>query len=490
VSDALVGFLHRVAASGVVPAGLFQTELPPLAVRTSRLRLEIVSHCWRYAGLLERQLDSIVTHPPREVDLTVTVFYADEDAPTRRLLDEFGSKKVCGVRWRWWALPTRQLLRRAIGRNLAARATEADWVWFTDCDVLFGEGCLDALSRKLQGRSDPLVFPSVELRSPRVPGFRSVMDPGMDVGQAPAIDPGICTPVSLNRATGPYQIVHGDAARFAGYCSSLSYYQRPSSRWRKAHEDRAFRWLLRTPGVPVDVPGVIRIQHEHKGRYPEGHWTVQVRSKWAARREGDHSRPPHIRVGDDFAEAARALGPGDIAIDCGANVGEITCLMAAGGARVHAFEPHPWAYKELVRRTAHLPNVACRRAAVAEVAGARLLFLHPREGRDPARHSTSASLHASKDNVDPGRSVEVPAVRLADFIEHLPEGRVALMKLDIEGAEVEVLNDLMDRGLHWQIDRTFVELHDRRIPELAGPTRRLRERIEAAGWDGIRLDWR
>src|SRR5215213_9742927 len=38
---------------------------------------------------------------------------------------------------------------------------------------------------------------------------------------------------------------------------------------------------------------------------------------------------------------ATGLKPGDLAIDCGANVGEITARMRASGATVYAFEPNP-----------------------------------------------------------------------------------------------------------------------------------------------------
>jgi hypothetical protein len=44
--------------------------------------------------------------------------------------------------------------------------------------------------------------------------------------------------------------------------------------------------------------------------------------------------------------------------------------------------------------------------------------------------------------------------------------------------------------LHERIDRVFVEVHDRQIKSLAGPTRRLRERLAALGADHFRLDWR
>src|SRR3546814_4183293 len=49
----------------------------------------------------------------------------------------------------------------------------------------------------------------------------------------------------------------------------------------------------------------------------------------------------------DFLDAAKRLRPGDIAIDCGANVGRFTRPIAEGGATVHAFEPNPDAFAEL-----------------------------------------------------------------------------------------------------------------------------------------------
>src|SRR3546814_19939216 len=51
----------------------------------------------------------------------------------------------------------------------------------------------------------------------------------------------------------------------------------------------------------------------------------------------------------DFLDAAKRLRPGDIAIDCGANVGRFTRPIAEGGATVHAFEPNPDAFAELSR---------------------------------------------------------------------------------------------------------------------------------------------
>jgi len=92
------------------------------------------------------------------------------------------------------------------------------------------------------------------------------------------VDVALFSRFDKDRATGPLQITHGDIARAVGYCESLPYYQRPSATWCKAYEDRAFRWLLRTQGEPVDVPGVFRIRHVAKGRYTGSALNTGVRS--------------------------------------------------------------------------------------------------------------------------------------------------------------------------------------------------------------------
>lgn len=256
----------RFAAGGWVPARWYQPQLPTPTAKTGRLHIEIVSHCWNYAHLLAYQLSSLVNAPPQTVAVTMTVFYSREDTRTTELLEFFGAIEVPNVTWHWWELPKQALFRRAIGRNLAAKASRADWVWFTDCDLMFEHGCLDSLAAQVQGRTDRLVYPRVE----RCTSLLANDDPMLATAAKPqvvSINPEQFEEFPRTRATGPLQITHGDIARACGYCEALPYYQQPSAHWCKAHEDRAFRWLLRTQGTPLDIPGVYRIRHIHKGRY-------------------------------------------------------------------------------------------------------------------------------------------------------------------------------------------------------------------------------
>lgn len=276
----VAGPLLRLAAKGLVPARWFQPYLPgpeARAAKTGALHLEIVSHCWNYAHFLVYQLSSLVCYPPQAGRVTMAVYYSPEDARTQSLLDFFGAMEVPGVAWSWRPLPRRQLFRRAIGRNQAALATTADWIWFTDCDLMFRRDCLNGLMAELQGRRDALVYPKIERVTPLLASLDSRLS--MDLHQVLDFDDADFVEHYPSRATGPLQITHGDVARACGYCNSLSYYQQPSEVWCKAYEDRAFRWLLRTHGVPLDIPGVYRIRHIEKGRYTGSKINTWIRTR-------------------------------------------------------------------------------------------------------------------------------------------------------------------------------------------------------------------
>ena len=272
--------LLRIAATGIVPARWFL--VPPrseeLTARSGQLEIEIVSHCWRYAHLLCYQLSSLVNFPPEKARVRMTVFHAPEDERTRAMLGYFGGIEAPGVEWNWQSLPPGELFRRSIGRNRVARTTTADWVWFTDCDIVFHRGCIDALSAELQGRQDLLAYPKFERITPMLEETDPVLAAERDRPRVRDIDPEHFT-LAANppKAKGAYQVVHGDAARRCGYCEQIPLYQRPAPRWAKTYEDTAYRWLLGTDGVGLDVPGVHRIRHVHKGRYGEGKTTARLR---------------------------------------------------------------------------------------------------------------------------------------------------------------------------------------------------------------------
>lgn len=198
-------------------------------------------------------------------------------------------------------------------------------------------------------------------------------------------------------------------------------------------------------------------------------------------------RAEHARTID--IPAFHALGPGDIAIDCGANLGAITRILAAGGATVHAFEPNPDAFAVLQAAVGDMPNVHLHPAAVLDAPGQMTLHLHMNYDCNPERFSSGSSLIAEKRNVDGAKGVDVQVIDLVAFIEGLP-APVKLLKIDVEGAEYAILHALIDRGVMDRIGAVFVETHAHAIPSLRETDARLRLRIAELGLGRkIDLNW-
>lgn len=142
----------------------------------------------------------------------------------------------------------------------------------------------------------------------------------------------------------------------------------------------------------------------------------------------------------------QALQPGDTAVDVGANIGLYTLLfskLVGPEGRVHSFEPAP----ENVRRLRvnlllnAADNVDAHQAAVFSRPGALTLNLFdPRLG---AWHSLGRpelpNPFEPGETIAPTGTVEVEAVTLDDYAASNGLDRIALLKIDVEGAEPDVI---------------------------------------------------
>lgn len=203
--------------------------------------------------------------------------------------------------------------------------------------------------------------------------------------------------------------------------------------------------------------------------------TLQRRfAKWAARRE--------------FLASVAALRPGDLVIDLGANVGRFTSPMADRGADVIAFEPDPEAFSRLEKALGERPNVKLVAAAAGTEEGEVRLYRHPDFDAAPDVRTKSSSVVAAKANVDPKRSV---AVRQIDFLAFLRglDRDVALLKIDIEGAEVPLMEALLASDLAGRVAHIFVETHERSIPEFVARTRALRSWTQGLSRPRVNWNW-
>ena len=145
--------------------------------------------------------------------------------------------------------------------------------------------------------------------------------------------------------------------------------------------------------------------------------------------------------------------PGMVVVDAGANIGVYTLLAArATGAagRVIAFEPDPHTFEILSENVSRndLSNVVLVNGALASEPGTMSLYRVP-------GHPALASLSSSNARSSSER-VEVEVTTLDSALADLGIERVDVMKLDTQGAEIDIL-----RGARETIERArptmFVE---------------------------------
>lgn len=134
------------------------------------------------------------------------------------------------------------------------------------------------------------------------------------------------------------------------------------------------------------------------------------------------------------------LRSGDTFIDVGANIGYLTAVAASlvgpNGA-VHSFEPVP-AYFARLKRLAELNpgfSITAVSCAVGDAAGTSTIYVTHEPGQ-----STLVSGYKSPSQIR--SKLEVPTVRLDSYIESRVADPPALIKIDVEGFELAVLQGL------------------------------------------------
>lgn len=163
--------------------------------------------------------------------------------------------------------------------------------------------------------------------------------------------------------------------------------------------------------------------------------------------------------------------PGWIVFDLGANVGLFSVQQAQRGARVYAFEPNPNCYRRLSKTTAAnnlAGTINLFNYAVGAAPGTGTLAV-PRVGIQASSPSTATfSIHSTTDgSIIPGAEQNVAeefAVQITSLDQMVPAlgvTHIDLLKIDVEGAEAEVLQGAMN--ILPVVDRIVVEYHSREL---------------------------
>src|SRR5437870_4984265 len=162
-----------------------------------------------------------------------------------------------------------------------------------------------------------------------------------------------------------------------------------------------------------------------------------------------------------------------VIFDFGTNAGGFCKVVAPLCGRIIGFEPDPYWERKL-----SLPeNVFVLRKALAAKRGVVRLNLN---------REKCSSMHY----LDQGaQSIEVDAITLADAVALAPAERIELVKMDIEGAEVDVLRDASPEILQ-KVAQLTVEFHDFLDVTSTPAIREVIKKMRRLGFLAIRFSWR
>jgi FkbM family methyltransferase len=156
---------------------------------------------------------------------------------------------------------------------------------------------------------------------------------------------------------------------------------------------------------------------------------------------------------------ARLLRAGDCVIDIGANVGYFSALCAqrvGSEGRVHAIEASPMLIERL-------------RQCVAEVDDGPIRIHHLAAWKSSGMISFNVASNSGwsalieNDTFETAAKVQVRAINLDEFVQREEIQRLRVLKLDIEGAEIDALIGAPKLLMRGQVDNILIEVEPNRL---------------------------
>ena len=139
-------------------------------------------------------------------------------------------------------------------------------------------------------------------------------------------------------------------------------------------------------------------------------------------------------------------------LDCGANIGMSVLYfkMLYPNSKIIAFEPNPHAFallKENINQN-NLKDVTIYNVGLSDKPGTADFYYLP---RDLASLKGSISAHCNE-----GQLIKITVECLSDYLK---ETQYDLVKIDVEGAELSILQDLVTTEVLNKSDKYIIEYH-------------------------------
>jgi len=178
------------------------------------------------------------------------------------------------------------------------------------------------------------------------------------------------------------------------------------------------------------------------------------------------------------------LDEASLAVDVGAFEGRWSRNVAARyRCRIEAFELSPEFFGSMAPVVEEFPDVRCHEyglggidetVQVSQTSMGSSVFVNPVSGQDVGW-------------------IDAQIRDIAQVWDELGWDRVAVMKMNIEGGEYDLLDRLIETGLHTRVDCLFIQFHDW-IPDAHARRRRIRRSLshtheEAWGYPWVWEKW-
>tara|TARA_B100000989_G_scaffold231451_1_gene178259 strand:+ start:1982 stop:2653 length:672 start_codon:yes stop_codon:yes gene_type:complete len=184
----------------------------------------------------------------------------------------------------------------------------------------------------------------------------------------------------------------------------------------------------------------------------------------------------------EFIDHINKLNRTDVVIDLGANVGAITEILARTKSKVYAFEPNTKAFYILKKNMSKYDNVILYNSAAGIKNSNIKLYLHKDYNNSEDDLTQASSLNFNKENISQYNYEIVKEINFSKFLSSLNR-KIEIIKIDIEGYEIKLINHLLDNGILNNIGKIYLETHENKNHLLKDDTLKLKDRIKKEGFE-------
>ena len=184
----------------------------------------------------------------------------------------------------------------------------------------------------------------------------------------------------------------------------------------------------------------------------------------------------------EFIDHLNKLNKNDVVIDLGANVGSITEILAKTKSKVYAFEPNTKAFYNLKKNMSKYDNVTLYNYAAGVKNSNIKLYLHKDYNISEDDLTQASSLNLNKENISRYNYEIVKEINFSKFLSSLNR-KIEIIKIDIEGYEIKLINHLLDNDILKNISKIYLETHENKNHLLKDDTLKLKDRIKKEGFE-------